>query len=94
MAHTYDGGATWTVANATPGDPVQRGTICSSGTTCGATRNLLDFMDATKDARGRVLVGYADGCVGGCVSGGSNSGTAPPLCGPMCASATCRDWTR
>jgi hypothetical protein len=76
VAHTYDGGATWTVANATPNDPVQRGTICSSGTTCGSTRNLLDFMDATTDARGRVLVGYADGCVGGCVNGGPNSGTA------------------
>ena len=76
VAHTYDGGATWVTANATPGDPVQRGTICSSGTTCGATRNLLDFMDVTADAQGRVLVGYADGCVGGCVNGGPNSGTA------------------
>jgi len=76
VAHTYDGGATWVTANATPGDPVQRGTICSSGTTCGSTRNLLDFMDATNDAQGRVLVGYADGCVGGCVNGGANSGTA------------------
>jgi Fibronectin type III domain len=76
VAHTYDGGATWVTANATPGDPVQRGTICSSGTTCGTTRNLLDFMDAVTDARGRVLVGYADGCVGGCATGGANSGTA------------------
>jgi len=76
VAHTYDGGATWTTADATPGDPVQKGTICSAGTTCGTTRNLLDFIDSTLDAQGRVLVGYADGCTGGCVSGGPNSGTA------------------
>ena len=76
VAHTYDGGATWTVSDATPDDPVQRGTICSLGTLCGGTRNLLDFMDATYDAKGRLLVAYADGCVGGCVRGGPNSGTA------------------
>ncbi|MFY9825070.1 MAG: hypothetical protein WAM82_27075 [Thermoanaerobaculia bacterium] len=76
VAHTYDGGATWVTADATPGDPVQKGTICSAGTTCGSTRNLLDFIDATVDTQGRVLVGYADGCTGGCVSGGPNSGTS------------------
>ena len=31
-------------------------------------RNLLDFMDATVDAQGRVLVGYPDGCIGSCVN--------------------------
>jgi hypothetical protein len=76
VSHTYDGGATWVTADATPDDPVQKGTICSAGTTCGGTRNLLDFMDAAADAQGRVLVGYADGCTGGCVTGGPNSGTA------------------
>ncbi len=76
VAHTYDGGATWVTADATPNDPVQKGTICSAGTTCGGTRNLLDFIDARADAQGRVLVGYADGCVGGCVNGGPNSATA------------------
>jgi hypothetical protein len=76
VAHTYDGGATWVTANATPGDPVQRGTVCTAGTTCGGTRNLLDFMDVTTDARGRVLVGYADGCIGDCVTGGPNSSSA------------------
>lgn len=75
VAHTYDGGASWVTVNATPGDPVQRGTICSSGTTCGATRNLLDFMDVTADAQGRVLVAFADGCIGGCLSQKPNSGT-------------------
>jgi hypothetical protein len=76
VAHTYDGGATWVTVDATPYDPVQRGTICTGGTTCGSTRNLLDFMDARADAKGRVLVGYADGCVGSCVTGPPNSGTA------------------
>jgi hypothetical protein len=76
VSHTYDGGASWVTVDATPNDPVQRGTICSAGTTCGGTRNLLDFIDATLDAQGRVLVGYADGCIGGCVNGGTNSGTA------------------
>ena len=76
IAHTYDGGASWVTVDATPNDPVQRGTICSAGTTCSGTRNLLDFIDATIDAQGRVLVSYADGCTGGCVTGGPNSGTA------------------
>jgi hypothetical protein len=76
VAHTYDGGATWVTTDATPNDPVQRGAICDQGTTCSAARNLLDFIDATVDAQGRVLVGYSDGCVGGCVNGGTNSGTA------------------
>ncbi|MDQ6625936.1 MAG: PKD domain-containing protein, partial [Verrucomicrobiota bacterium] len=31
-------------------------------------RNLLDFMDATVDAQGRMVVGYPDGCVGACVN--------------------------
>jgi hypothetical protein len=76
IATTYDGGATWTTVDATPGDPVQRGSICLQGTTCGSSRNLLDFMVVVVDAEGRVLVGFADGCVGSCVSGGPNSGTA------------------
>ena len=73
VAHTYDGGASWVTVDVTPADPVQRSTICMAGTTCGGTRNLLDFMGATVDAEGRVLVGYADGCVGTCVSGGANT---------------------
>ena len=28
-------------------DPVQRGSICTGGTTCGDDRNLLDFIDVT-----------------------------------------------
>ncbi|HKF42609.1 MAG TPA: Ig-like domain-containing protein [Thermoanaerobaculia bacterium] len=67
-AHTYDGGATWTTVDATPNDPVQRGCIWMQGGS-NPCRNLLDFMDSTVDKVGRVLVGYADGCVGNCVSG-------------------------
>jgi len=65
VAHTYDGGQTWTTVDATPDDPVQRGCIWMGGgaVTC---RNLLDFNDAAVDAQGRVLIGYADGCTGPC----------------------------
>ncbi|MEP6809493.1 MAG: hypothetical protein ABI992_04565, partial [Chthoniobacterales bacterium] len=72
ISTTYDGGAHWTTVNATPGDPVQRGGICGSGT----CRNLLDFFDITVDKEGRVVVGWEDGCIGGCVNGGNNSFTA------------------
>jgi PKD repeat protein len=72
IATTFDGGATWTTIDATPTDPVQRGSICNLGTTsCNGhspnDRNLLDFMDATVDAQGRVLVAYPDGCIGSCI---------------------------
>jgi hypothetical protein len=70
VATSYDGGQSWVTADATPTDPVQRGPICTAGTSCGADRNLLDFMDITMDSQGRVLVGYADGCTGACATGG------------------------
>ncbi|MDQ6625025.1 MAG: hypothetical protein M3Y69_02630, partial [Verrucomicrobiota bacterium] len=76
VATTYDGGKTWVTTDATPNDPVQRGIICTQGTTCASGRNLLDFMDNQIDKQGRQLVGYADGCVDDCVAGGGNSGTA------------------
>jgi hypothetical protein len=66
IAHTYNRGATWTMTDATPTDPVQRNSICNSGTTCGNVpddRNLLDFNDMTVDKEGRALVAYSDGCV-------------------------------
>lgn len=73
VSTTYDGGATWVTVNATGDDPVQRGNICDAGITCPGspdTRNLLDFMDVQIDARGRILVSYADGCVSpDCVAG-------------------------
>jgi hypothetical protein len=64
IATTYDGGASWVTVNATPNDPVQRGVVCTNGTSCPAgTRNLLDFNDLTVDKQGRALAAYADGCV-------------------------------
>ena len=73
IAHTYDGGKTWTVVDADPGDPVQHaGGIWNQG---GASpnRNLLDFNEITLDERGYVLYSYADGCIGNCVPNGPNS---------------------
>ncbi len=75
IAVTYDAGANWETVAVTPGDPVQRGTICMQGTLCAGGRNLLDFneIDVTED--GRVVVAYADGCIGACLAGTPNSGT-------------------
>ena len=58
-------GANYFLVDATPTDPVQVGSICIGGTTCGADRNLLDFNDLTIDAQGRVVGAFADGCVAG-----------------------------
>lgn len=69
IATTYDGGANWVTVQASGNDPVQgAGGICTSGTTCGANRNLLDFNDMTIDEKGRPIFGFADGCVGACVT--------------------------
>lgn len=79
VATTYDGGANWTTVDATPTDPVQRGCIWwenvppneipTGDSTCTSRpdRNLLDFNEVTVDRTGRVLVGYAAGCVRTCV---------------------------
>ena len=69
IATTYDGGTNWITIDATPNDPVQKGVICLTGTTCPGpptapdTRNLLDFNDFGIDAQGRAGPGYDDGCV-------------------------------
>ena len=73
---TYDGGKSWKTTDVTPNDPVQRGPICTGGTGCSGSRNLLDFIGSTVDKTGHVLVGYADGCTGSCVAGGANTGDA------------------
>ncbi|MFF9817814.1 hypothetical protein [Streptomyces sp. NPDC014006] len=73
VATTYDGGRSWVTVDATPTDPVQKGSICTGGTTCGQDRNLLDFNDITIDAQGRVLVAYADGCTGACAADGAQN---------------------
>jgi hypothetical protein len=81
VATTYDRGASYTFTDVTPNDAVQRGNICDAGTFCPSdprdTRNLLDFMDVQIDQKGRVLVGYADGCVtSACIAGQDVSGSA------------------
>ena len=65
VSYTYDAGVTWSTVKATS-DPVQRGWMCSSGISCGSGRNLLDFIDVAVSKDGRVVVGYADGCVDNC----------------------------
>jgi PKD repeat protein len=73
VAHTYDGGKTWVTVNASPKGPVQRDACIWNGGGNNPCRNLLDFIDVTKDEKGRVLLAYADGCVEGCEEGGPNS---------------------
>jgi PKD repeat protein len=73
VAHTYDGGNTWTTVNATPAGPVQRNSCIWNGGGNNPCRNLLDFTDATVDAKGMVLFAFADGCVDACETGGPNS---------------------
>ncbi len=76
IATTYDGGNSWVTVNATPGDPVQRGVVCTQGTTCpSGTRNLLDFNDLEMDKNGRPVAAFADGCVtADCRAGVDRSG--------------------
>ena len=64
VSYSYDGGLTWTTVKASD-DPVQRGCIWDGGGS-NACRNMLDFMDANLSKDGRVVVGYADGCIGAC----------------------------
>lgn len=73
IAHTYDGGATWTTVNATPNDPVQKEACIWNQGGANQCRNLLDFNEITMDEKGRVLYAYADGCVDDCKEGGPNS---------------------
>lgn len=76
-ASTFDGGLSWTTVRVTPeNDPVQRGSICTGGTTCGADRNLLDFNDMEIDHEGRVIMAYADGCIGCTSPTGTDSRSA------------------
>jgi hypothetical protein len=80
VASTYDGGANYFLVDATPNDPVQVGSICIAGTTCGADRNLLDFNDLTIDAQGRLAGAFADGCVkGSCDASSPNTASRSAL---------------
>jgi len=68
IASTYDAGATWGLADATPDQPVQIGCIWMQGGS-NACRNLLDFNDASVDKQGRFVGVMARGCVApGCTS--------------------------
>src|SRR5712664_1360304 len=49
VALTYNGGRTWTTADATQADPVQRGCIWNSGGS-NPCRNLLDLNDPSQNA--------------------------------------------
>ena len=77
VSMTYDGGRTWKTTQVTT-DPVQRGIIADGGTTAVDGRNLLDFMDAGVTREGRVVVGFADGCIDkdGCTAAGATSKTS------------------
>jgi hypothetical protein len=76
ISTTYDGGQTWVTVNATPNDPIQRGVVCTNGTTCpDGTRNLLDFNDLEVDKQGRAVAAVADGCItASCVQGVDKNG--------------------
>ncbi len=63
ISYTFDGGKTWKTYDAFPTDPIQRGPVCTRGTTCLAGRNLLDFNDMELDGEGRVLIALADGAL-------------------------------
>jgi len=72
VAHTYDGGQTWTTVNAS-GGPVQRNACIWNSGGSNTCRNLLDFNDINMDDKGKVLFAYANGCVDACQAGGPNS---------------------
>ncbi|GAC1440504.1 MAG: hypothetical protein NVSMB55_05400 [Mycobacteriales bacterium] len=61
VSFTTDRGVTWKTYDAAPTDPVQRGPVCTKGTTCLAGRNLLDFNDMVLDDKGHVAIAMADG---------------------------------
>ena len=63
VSFTLDGGRTWKTYDAFPKDPIQRGPVCTRGTTCLAGRNLLDFNDMVLDGSGRVMLALADGAL-------------------------------
>jgi hypothetical protein len=77
VAFTYNGGQSWTTYDATPNDPVQRGCIWLGGGS-NPCRNLLDFMGITVDKQGRVLVGYADGCIDDPFNAANRCASNPP----------------
>src|SRR5207253_2915568 len=63
VAHTFNGGSTWTTTDVTPTLPMQRSGLLRGG---GAdiVRNLADFFDVTIEREARVEGGCANGCAG------------------------------
>lgn len=73
VSYTFDEGVSWTTVK-TSTNIAQKGWICAGGFNgCNSGRNLLDFIDAQIDSKGRVVVGYADGCVSTCETGSGAS---------------------
>jgi hypothetical protein len=90
VAYTFDGGLTWTTTDTTPNDPVQRGCIWLQGGT-NPCRNLYDFEGMTVDAQGRVLIGYADGCISAeCISSGGKPADSRDSMGTIARQSTGR----
>jgi hypothetical protein len=77
ISTTYDDGVTWQTTRVTT-DPVQRGAIADGGAAAVNARNLLDFMAAGVSREGRVVVGFADGCIASthCLDDGATSATS------------------
>ena len=72
VTYTMDAGATWSTVRASD-NVIQRGWICADGTGCSGGRNLLDFIDAQVDSKGRIAIALADGCIGSCETGSGRS---------------------
>lgn len=68
VAISHDAGQTWHTQKITD-HPVQIGGIWDGGGG-NPCRNLLDFNDMDIDSKGRIHIGYADGCVGDCLAEG------------------------
>lgn len=70
LATSYDAGSSWDVQKLSK-DPVQVGGIYDSVVSgSGSCRNLLDFNDMDIDSKGRIHIGWADGCVDECATTG------------------------
>lgn len=71
VSYTTNAGASWSTVRISD-NIAQRGGIWDLGGS-SSCRNLLDFMDAQIDSKGRVVIGYADGCIGTCETGSGAS---------------------
>lgn len=67
LATSYDAGSTWDVQKLSQ-DPIQIGGVYDSvvSSDSSSCRNLLDFNDMDIDSKGRIHIGWADGCIDEC----------------------------